>query len=315
MSNRGGISILMPVKNAGKYINKSIESVLNQTYRDFELIILDDSDDETTEIINSYSDQRIKYIHYSGNISHKLNYGIQKAQFDYICRMDGDDIIDSKKLERQINFLKDNPETDIVGTNYICINESGDKLYEKKMPEYHIEIAFMMPVITSVLHSTIMLKKSKLMNLNPYDENLYYAEDLDLFLKLINSIKFYNLQEPLYYYRIFKDRSNSHYNKISYLLGLKYLKKKLNTNKNTAETIFQIGLLEYYRNDIQKARQMFFKLLFSPEIKKLKLFRYLLPTLLGNFIIKSLRHKGFLRKANSLIIRYFNYDTYYIKLK
>ncbi len=303
----------MPVKNVEEYVRDSIDSVLNQTYREYELIILDDSDDKTSEIVKSYSDERIKHIRFSGNISRKLNYGLQIARYDYICRMDGDDIIDSKKIEKQINFLKMNPAIDVIGTNYFCINESGDVLYEKKLPEYHQEIEFMMPVITSVLHSTIMIKKSKFLMLTPYDENFNYAEDLDLFLKSLNKIRFYNLQDPLYYYRIFIDRATIQNDNVSYLLGLKYLEDKLEVDGNNSETLYQIGLLEYYRNDISKARNIFFKLLFG--FKKFKLIRYLLPSLLGNSLIKFLRNNGTLRKTNSFFLKYFKYDTYSIRLK
>lgn len=309
------ISILMPVKNVEEYIRDSIDSVLNQTYLEYELIILDDSDDKTSEIVNSYSDERIKHIRFSGNISRKLNYGLQIAKYEYICRMDGDDIIDYKKIEKQINFLKENPVIDVIGTNYFCINESGDVLYEKKLPEFHQEIEFMMPVITSVLHSTIMLKKSKFLQITPYDETLTYAEDLDLFLKSLNKIQFYNLQEPLYYYRIFDNRINVQNDKTSYLLGLKYLDEKLKADSNDFKTMYQIGLLEYYRNDISKARSIFFKLLFGSGLKKYKIIRYIIPALLGNSLVKLLRSNGILRKMNSLFLKYFNYDTYSIRLK
>lgn len=305
----------MPVKNVERYIQKSIDSVLNQTYGDFELIVLDDSDDNTTEIIKSYSDERIKHHMVSGNISHKLNYGLQIAQYDYISRMDGDDIIDSQKIEKQISFLLNNPQIDVLGTNYYCINDEGIIQYEKKLPGFHQEIEFMMPVITSVLHSTILLKKSKFLEITPYNETLTYAEDLDLFLKSLNKIQFYNLQEPLYYYRIFDNRTNAQKDTTSYLLGLKYLNEKLKADSNDYNTMYQIGLLEYYRNDIAKARSIFFKLLFGSGLKKYKLMRYIIPALLGNSLIKLLRSNGILRKLNLLFIKYFNYDTYSIRLK
>ena len=309
------ISILMPVKNVEKYIKGCIESVLDQTYKDFELIILDDSDDTTPEIIKRYSDERIKHITISGNISHKLNYGLQIAQYDYIARIDGDDFIDSQKIEKQISFLLDKPQIDVLGTNYYCINGEGIIQYEKKLPEFHQDIEFMMPVITSVLHSTIMLKKSKFLQITPYNETLTYAEDLELFLKSLNKIQFYNLQEPLYYYRIFENRTNAQNEITSYLLGLKYLDEKLKEDRNDFKTMYKIGLLEYYRNDISKARNIFFKLLFGSGLKKFKLLRYFIPTILGNSFVKLLRNNGFLRKMNSFFLKYFNYDTYSIRLK
>ncbi|MCX6159466.1 MAG: glycosyltransferase [Ignavibacteriae bacterium] len=308
------VSILMPVKNAEKYIKDCIDSVICQSHKDFELIILDDSDDITSKIIKSYSDKRIKHLIVSGNISHKLNYGLQVAQYEFICRMDGDDIIDSRKLEKQISFLLDNPQIDVLGTNYFCINETGSILYEKRLPEYHKEIEFMMPFITSVLHSSIMLKKSKYLRITPYDETLNYAEDLDLFLKSLRILKYHNHQETLYYYRINYKPINTECNRISYLLGEKYLNQKYNSDLNNNETMFQIGLLEYYRNDIRKARKVFFKLLISSRLNKSMVIRYLIPALFGNNLAK-LRKNGFLIKLNALILKYIHFDTYSIRYK
>jgi len=106
------VSILLPSKNVEKYIGQCIDSVLAQTHRNYEFIIIDDSDDNTPNIIDSYSDERIQHIKLTGNVSWKLNYGISVAKFEYICRMDGYDIIVPEKIEKQLNYIKLNTETD-----------------------------------------------------------------------------------------------------------------------------------------------------------------------------------------------------------
>lgn len=304
----------MPVKNNEKYIKKCIDSVLNQTYDKFELIILDDSQDSTTKIIENYTDKRIKHIYFDGNLSQKLNYGIDISNYDYICRMDGDDIMHQNKLYKQINFLVNNPNINILGTNFYYINEFEHILYEKILPETHEDIKYMMPVITSVLHSTIMVRKSDYLKMLPYKDSLLYAEDLELFLGALNNLIFYNLQIPLYYYRLYRKKINAPNEKLSYNLGFEYLNDKMKS-KNDNKLLLQIGLLEYYRNDVTKARNIFLKLLFGSAINKLRIIRYLLPSLLGNYLLKYLRGRGFLVKFNSLAIKYLKYDTYFIRNK
>lgn len=301
----------MPVKNTEKYIKQCVDSVLNQTHKNFEFIILDDSDDKTTEIIKGYSDSRIMHIRYKGNISSALNYGIGIASSEYICRMDGDDIMKYNRLETQIKFLNDNPHVDILGSNFYCIDENNVVMYEKKFPETHEEIEFMMPIITSVLHPTIMLKKKDYLRMLPYKDTV---EDLELFLRVLNDFKFYNLQTSLYYYRLYRKKTNVLKEKISYNLGHEYLKDKIKSSNNE-KLIYQLGLLEYYRNDVIKARNIFLKLLFSSAINKSRIIRYLLPSFLGNYLLKNLRGRGFLVKFNSLAIKYLKCDTYSIRNK
>jgi glycosyltransferase involved in cell wall biosynthesis len=309
------VSIIMPVKNVEKYISQCIDSVLNQTHTNYELIILDDSDDQTSEIIKSYSDKRINHIMVTGNISQKLNHGIKIAKFDYIARMDGDDVMVLDRIEKQIMYLNNNPEINILGTNYFCISENGSLLNVKKLPEHHKEIEFMMPIITSVLHPTVMMRKHDLMKITLYDESIDYAEDLELFLRFLSIFRFHNIQENLHFYRIHKPKYNLliKNNRISYYIGLNYLNIKILLIGENSELIFQKGLLEYYKNNVNTARKLFLQLLKSNKYRGIKVLRYLIPSLLGNRVLNYLRQKGVLQFINRYFIIKFNFDTNNIK--
>jgi len=308
------VSIIMPVKNNSNFIRKCVESILNQTYKDFEFIIIDDSTDETGEIIRSIKDERIRLFKYEGNISSALNYGIKNAKYEIICRMDGDDFAASERIKLQIEFLNNNPDINIVGTNFYCVDEYDKILYEKKFPENNNEIKFMMPVITSILHPTIMFRKKDIQSIGNYNEDLENTEDLDLFLRASVRLNFHNIQSPLHYYRLYdkKNKLNEINNRLAYKIGFDFLNEnKLSLKRN--KLIFQKGLLEYYRNDISKAKKYFLSILFSKEFNFFKVFRYLLPSLFGNKIIKYLRMNSITQKLNKNIIKTLNYDTNYIK--
>ena len=112
------VSILMPVYNAEPYLSEAIQSMLNQTYTDFELIILDDcSTDRSADVVQTFSDTRIVYHRNDVNygLANNLNTGIKLAKGKYIARMDGDDISLPERIERQMQFLSIHPEVDLVG--------------------------------------------------------------------------------------------------------------------------------------------------------------------------------------------------------
>lgn len=304
----------MPVKNNSKYIKKCVESILNQTHKNFELIIIDDSIDDTENIIRSINDKRIKFFKFNGNISAALNYGICNSNYDYICRMDGDDFSAPDRIQKQLDFLINHPDINIVGTNYYCIDENNKILFEKKFPEHDDEIKFMMPIITSVLHPTIMFRKKEINSVGNYNGNYEYVEDLDLFLRTSVRFNFYNIQEPLHYYRLynFKNGLFEINNNLAYKISLDFINKN-RLSYTEGKLKFQKGLLEYYKNDVSLAKKYFFSVLFSSDVNLAKVLRYLLPSLMGNNLIKFLRKNNLVQKLNKNFIKMFNYDSNLIK--
>lgn len=310
------ISIIMPVKDAEAYIKDSVESILSQSYGDFELLIIDDgSADRTAEIAESYKDKRIQlYKRENLGLVEQLNYGLSKSKGDYIARMDADDIALPEKLQLQIDFLEKNKDIHIAGTNFEFIDAKGKTIMFKKLPEFHNDIEFMMPFIDSVLHSSILTYKKVLVDSGGYDRNFSSVEDDELFLRLLTlGYKMHNIQKTLYRYRLI-ERPYGHYemqNAKYYGCGIDYLENRY--KEKNGEYYLRLGLLEYYRGSIKSARINLLNCLKYKEIKKRVVFRYLPVTFLGTGIVNYLRRKKITSKINSFFNNKFRVDTYGIE--
>ena len=226
----------MPVYNSSLFLKDSIECILNQTYENFEFVIIDDgSSDNTVEIVKNYKDSRIKlFVNSHDGFITQLNFGLKVSSGEYIARMDGDDLTHIDRLRKQLEFLKENKDIILVGTNFFYINEKGKILQKKIFPELNSDIEFMMPIIPSVLHGAMFTKKQVLVELGGYDVN-YFCEDVVLFLKMISKgYKLHNLQEYLYSYRII-DKPELYYKKHYddyYEYSLRYLKTYYENRKS-----------------------------------------------------------------------------------
>jgi glycosyltransferase involved in cell wall biosynthesis len=212
------LTVLMPVYNGYKYLQEAINSILNQSFADFEFLIINDGcTDNSTEVIESYSDKRIHYINRQKNrgLSYTLNEGIDLAKGIYIARMDCDDISLPTRLEKQIKFLEQNPEIGILGTSMQVISDQGMKLGLWEVANEDLNIRWVSLVRTPFVHPTIMIRKDILKQ-----NNLYYldvvSEDYELWTRLLQYTKGANLQETLYKYRLNKG-SLTHVNHIKLL--------------------------------------------------------------------------------------------------
>lgn len=191
-NERPDVSVLMPVYNGEKFISESIESVLNQTFRNFELIIIDDcSEDQSAHIIKQYDDRRIKYFRNEKNLGQtlSLNKGIKLAKGNYIARIDQDDISDGRRLEHQLNFLESNPEYGLCGTLAKVIDATGIFFYkvstDSNDPEYLKCKLFFENVI---FHSSAFFS-SRLAKKLLYDPSIKIAQDYDLWVKIVQNKK------------------------------------------------------------------------------------------------------------------------------
>jgi glycosyltransferase involved in cell wall biosynthesis len=196
------VSVIMPVYNAGQYLAEAIESILNQTFTDFEFLIFNDgSKDNSLEIIKSYNDSRIVLAYNGENkgyVSH-LNEGIRMARGKYIARMDADDISLPQRLEKQVTFLEQNPDYVMCGSR---VDTFGLTQGTVALPLSNEEIKLKMLYITPFAHPSVMLRKSILQDNHLfYDDNVMPAEDLDLWIRLAPFGKMYNIKESLLLYR------------------------------------------------------------------------------------------------------------------
>lgn len=198
----------MPVYNSSRYLSNAIESILNQTYEDFEFLIFDDgSTDNSREIIDEFSrsDSRIKTYFSETNHGHiyQLNLGLQLAAGEFIARMDADDIAINTRFEIQRNYLLTYNEVKIVGS---AINLIGDVSMPitQYFPVDNFEIKALLYFGTCMAHPSIMFKRELIdRNIFKYSQNYYPAEDYYLWTELsLKNVVFSNLILPLLHYRI-----------------------------------------------------------------------------------------------------------------
>lgn len=213
----------MAAYNAEKFISEAIQSILDQTFTDFELIIVNDgSTDKTKEKILAFSDNRIKYFENEGNIGlTKTKYKlIEKAQGKYFAMMDADDIAYPKRLELQLKAFRGNGKLGLCGTWAKTINESGNSLNENiKIKERNEELYPSLLFWNRFIHPSMMIKKECFEYFN-YDISAGSAEDLDLWLKISKKFEIQNLHLILLEYRI-------HFNQITTLK-----KEKVDLDRN-----------------------------------------------------------------------------------
>lgn len=196
------VSVLMPAYNAAEHIGEAMDSILAQTFVDFEFLIINDgSTDNTVDIINGYDDPRIKLIHNDGNkgLIYSLNYGLEIAQGKYIARMDADDIAMDTRLEKQVSFLENNPDISILGTAFILMGTP----YEIHHPNYNEEIRIKLLDDGAFAHPTVMMRKDSIDSNNiRYNADYKYIEDYQFWVEAaIQNLKMANLDEVLLEYR------------------------------------------------------------------------------------------------------------------
>lgn len=205
--NTPSVSVLLPVYNAEQFLSDAILSILEQTYGDFELLVIDDgSTDRSAEILRSYAakDSRLKLLSRENRgLCATLNELIELAKGKYVARMDADDICEPDRFQRQVEFLDGHPEVVVVGGAIKQIDAAGRPIRTLIPPLEHDDIDAKNVVgHTSICHPTAMIVTAKLRAVGAYDVAFEGAEDLDLWLRLAEVGKLTNLREPVLLYRL-----------------------------------------------------------------------------------------------------------------
>ena len=223
----------MTVYNGEKYLSGAIESILSQTYRNFEFLIIDDcSTDESANIIHSFSDERIIYQKNRTNIGQtkSLNKGIKLANGEYIARIDQDDESNNTRLEKQLSFMKKN-NCHVVGSWFNVIDSTGELMYRNKLPIEPQDIINLMTWSNPIAHSSVMMKKDELLSLNSYPEHYTHGMDMALWIKFVqNNYKIMNIPEYLINWRQHNQSSSKNSNNL--ILRLCEEIELLNISKN-----------------------------------------------------------------------------------
>jgi glycosyltransferase involved in cell wall biosynthesis len=197
--NKIKITVLMPCYNAADYIADAIKSVLAQTFRDFELLIINDgSADDTVSLVRSFNDERIVLIEQEQQgIATALNNGLQHARADYIARFDADDICFTGRLERQYNFMMSHPDYIVIGSAADYMDQSGNYIFTHSPRAKTNEELQALPYNSCpFIHASVMYKKDPVAVIG-YNTHAHSFEDHLLWQQLKTKGKMYNMAEPL----------------------------------------------------------------------------------------------------------------------
>jgi glycosyltransferase involved in cell wall biosynthesis len=201
------VTVLMPVYNADRYLGPAIESILRQTFKEFEFLIINDaSTDSSSKIIASFSDKRIRVVDNERNlgVTKTLNRGIHLAEGELIARQDADDLSHPERLERQVVFLRAHPEIALVGTQAIIIDELGNyKRILRDRPHDHVAIKWDLLFDNSFVHTSVMFRNTIVRDtLGGYDPSYVACEDYELWSRVAEVCHVANLPSSLVWHRV-----------------------------------------------------------------------------------------------------------------
>jgi len=204
----------MPVYNGEKYLAEAIESILTQTFADFEFVIVDDgSQDGSAAIIRDYAkrDERIRVIRHERNqgVTTARNSGIAASRGEFIAAMDHDDISLPQRLEKQVDFLQSHPDIGVVGTFLQSVSQEMSRLHLHEKPQQHALIVLRYSLgATPIAGPTIMVRRKTMLSVGGYEESIKVADDRDLFSRLFWQARFANLPEELYLHRRYDQQTS-----------------------------------------------------------------------------------------------------------
>lgn len=200
------LSVVTTVYNGERYLAEAIESILGQTFRDFEYLLVDDASTDTSpEILDYYArqDRRIRVLRNASNsnVSRSLNRAMETATGVYFANLDQDDIAYPHRLERQVAFLDSHPHVAVVGAQAMSIDETGAERHAMKSPQAPEMARWHILFGTPILHSTAMMRRALALAAGGYSVSQWYVNDYILFARLMRSHQLANLSETLVAYR------------------------------------------------------------------------------------------------------------------
>ena len=293
------ISVILPVYNAEEFLVEAINSILQQTFEDFEFIIIDDgSTDETTEIIHAYHDSRIKYLKNPQNqgIVKTLNNGLLHANGKYIARMDADDISYPTRLEIQYKYLEEHPNIGVIGTGIELFGDTihDYRLFSNSSKKLKAELLFN----SCIPHPTAMIRRSILVDNNlTYNENYYGREDFAPWSEISKYSDIGMINQVLHKYRLHEKQITAKQDEQKSINSRKFLEYRMSdigySFSNNEEDIFLQYCLGKY-NKLTK-QEIFVFINSLSNIKKLnKINNYFpkneLATVCSLSIFESIKH-------------------------
>jgi glycosyltransferase involved in cell wall biosynthesis len=252
MEDRLVVSVVTPVYNGGLYLAECIKSILSQTYSDFEYIIIDDgSSDGTWGVMEEYAgkDRRIILIKNEKNMgqANSMNIGIKNAKGEYIAVMDSDDIAEPDRLKKQVDFLNNNKDYGGCGTLQSYIDKKGDTLSINEPPKEKGDVTDLMKNSCQLSHSTCMFRHDVLDEVGGYRESFERGQDYDLFLRISEKHRLYNIPEVLLYQRFSLERAtiSDRKRQMGYSKLALYLAEQRHQN---GQDVLQLGDTEKFKD-------------------------------------------------------------------
>jgi hypothetical protein len=200
------VTVLMAVYNGERYLHEAIQSILVQTFQDFEFLIINDgSTDRTREVILSYDDPRIRLVDNAHNLglTRSLNRGLELSRGQLVARQDADDVSEPERLSKQIAFLESHPDVVLLGSWYTKIDAEGAPIGNRRLPCDCLHIRWHLLFHCPFVHSSVMLPKAVVLErIGFYNEAFAYAQDYDLWRRIARRFPVANLGECLVRYRI-----------------------------------------------------------------------------------------------------------------
>jgi glycosyltransferase involved in cell wall biosynthesis len=300
------ITVLLPTYNCGAYITDAIKCILNQTFKEFELLIIDDgSNDNTEKKVLSYRDSRISYLKKKHTyLSDTLNFGLDKASFDIIARMDADDLCVPTRLQRQLVSYNDNPGENIVScASAYFYSDKIKYTIAKEISSNDVKKGLLLHSYIS--HPGAMYNKNTILNNGGYKGIAF--EDYELWLRIQNKVNFIIIPEILLFQRL-RHNSQTKENlrkkvRIHYDIQKSYYETNLRNygvTSNEEENIYR-GWREYFYGDLAKARTYWGKNITS---KNLRIMIAYLLSYSPKFVLDKFKRLS-IRYRLEYIVRYF----------
>ena len=194
------VTVLISVRNEGEYIGETIESLLNQTYKNFELWVIDDgSTDNTWKVIKSFNDKRLRSWRFNVNLGMTkiINWAIPKIKTKYVARMDSHNVAKSDRLQKQVNYMTTHPMTMAIGSNYSRIDEDGKVLLVTNFPTEYRSIKLKLMEKNLFKHASMFIRREVYDLAGFYDPYFRIAQDYDFILRVAAKYPVGNLSDVL----------------------------------------------------------------------------------------------------------------------
>lgn len=281
------ISVIMPVYNSQRYIGKAIKSILYQTFKEFELLIVDDGsiDNSVLKILSFNDDRIILFRKQHQGLVETMNYCLRQSRTEWIAVMHSDDISDCRRLELQFNFISRRKNV-VLGSSYYVIDENDKILYKASNPGQNNEIKKKLLFQNVIIHSSVMFNKKHIINHGAYGA-INNTEDYDLWLRLFPDTEFYNIPTPLLHYRKHNESLSSSRENKKYTDRQCYCVLKRNSRNIIKQKDLEIyeGIWNVLYNSVPAGRKLILKNIINRTIPIKYKMKYLLMSLLGRNII------------------------------